>query len=242
MAHEEPGHTVPEPLLTNIPPGYMYGVLLLTIVGCAIMRKIKNRWPTISNLRLILVTYAIAFVFDFIMEGGLILLPVGFYSYPPGAIQSLSFNAGTYYQWPVYEGADVGAASRRRCAACASSPMTEDAPWSNADWTASAAGSSNNSSSASWRSSGGVSACFFLFYNVPATWLGMHGDPWPEDVQKRSYFNPGICGEGTDRPCPNPELLPYPTKHSGYINHDGEFVAPPDGAEIPPVVPIEHGQ
>ena len=29
------------------------------------------------------------------------MLPIGFYSYP-GAIQSLSFNAGTYYQWPIY--------------------------------------------------------------------------------------------------------------------------------------------
>ena len=37
VAHEEPGHTVPEPLLTNI-PGYMYGVLLITIVGCWLMR------------------------------------------------------------------------------------------------------------------------------------------------------------------------------------------------------------
>ena len=32
------------------------------------MRKIKARWPNISNLRLILVTYALAFVFDFVME------------------------------------------------------------------------------------------------------------------------------------------------------------------------------
>lgn len=112
VAHEEPGHTVPEPLLTNI-PGYMYGVLLLTIVGCAIMRKIKNRWPAISNLRLILVTYAIAFVFDFVMEA-LILLPIGFYSYP-GAIQALSFNAGTYYQWPVYEGLMWGGVQAALC-------------------------------------------------------------------------------------------------------------------------------
>ena len=44
-----------------------------------------------------------------------------------------------------------------------------------------------------------VSACFFVFYNVPAQWFGMHADPWPEDHLKRSYFNGGICGDGTDR-------------------------------------------
>lgn len=53
--------------------------MLLTVVGCALMRRIKNRWPGISNLRLALVTNAIAIVFDFIVEG-LILLPIGFYS------------------------------------------------------------------------------------------------------------------------------------------------------------------
>ena len=29
-----------------------------------------------------------------------LVLPIGFYTYP-GAIRSVSFNAGTYYQWPV---------------------------------------------------------------------------------------------------------------------------------------------
>ena len=102
---DEPGRMVPEPLLTNT-VGYAYGVLLITIIGCAVMRKIKSRWPNITNLRLILATFAIAFVFDFVMEA-LVLLPTGLYTYP-GAIRAVSFNAGTYYQWPVYEGAHVG--------------------------------------------------------------------------------------------------------------------------------------
>ncbi len=55
----------------------------------------------------------------------------------------------------------------------------------------------------------GVSACFFFFYNLPAQWIGMHSDPWPEDHMKRSYFTGGICGAGTDTPCPDP-VLPIP--------------------------------
>ena len=101
VSPEEPGHQVAEPLLTNV-PGYAYGVLLITIAGCWLMRKIKARWPNISNLRLIVVTYALAFVFDFVMEA-LVMLPIGFYTYP-GSIRAVSFNAGTYYQWPIYEG------------------------------------------------------------------------------------------------------------------------------------------
>ena len=58
VSPEEPGRQVAEPLLINA-PGYTSGVLVITIFGCWVMRKIKARWPNISNLRLILVTYAI---------------------------------------------------------------------------------------------------------------------------------------------------------------------------------------
>ena len=233
VAHEEPGHTVPEPLLTNI-PGYAYGVLLLTIVGCLIMRKIKSRWPAISNLRLVLATYAIAIAFDFVMEA-LIMLPTGFYSYP-GAIQELSINAGTYYQYPIYEGFMWGGV---QTALCCLRFFTDDRGRTLVERGLDSVrgGVVKQQFIRFLAIFGGVSACFFLFYNVPATWLGMHADAWPEDVQQRSYFNPGICGEGTERPCPNPDL-PLPTKHSGFVNHDGELVLP-DGVTMPTVVPIQ---
>ena len=233
VAHEEPGHTVPEPLLTNI-PGYAYGVLLLTIVGCLIMRKIKSRWPAISNLRLVLATYAIAIAFDFVMEA-LIMLPTGFYSYP-GAIQALSINAGTYYQYPIYEGFMWGGV---QTALCCLRFFTDDRGRTLVERGLDSVrgGVVKQQFIRFLAIFGGVSACFFLFYNVPATWLGMHADAWPEDVQQRSYFNPGICGEGTERPCPNPDL-PLPTKHSGFVNHDGELVLP-DGVTMPTVVPIQ---
>lgn len=230
---EEPGAMVAEPLLTNA-PGYAYGVLLITIIGCVIMRKIKARWPNISNLRLILVTYAIAFVFDFVMEA-LVLLPTGLYTYP-GAIQSLSFNAGTYYQWPVYEGLMWGAV---QTALCCLRYFTDDRGRTIMERGLDSVrgGFVRQQFTRFLAIFAGVSACFFFFYNIPAIWLGMHADPWPEDHQKRSYFNGGICGEGTDKPCPHPDL-PMHLKNSGYINNDGELVLP-EGATIPPVIPFE---
>ena len=94
-----------EPLLTNA-PGYAYGVLLITIVGCWVMRKIKARWPNISNLRLILVTYAFAFVLDFVMEAWS-MLPIGLYTYP-GAIRAVSFNRRHLLPVADLRRADVG--------------------------------------------------------------------------------------------------------------------------------------
>lgn len=235
VSPEEPGRMVAEPLLTNV-PGYAYGVLLITIVGCWVMRKVKTRWPNISNFRLIAVTYAFTFVLDFIMEG-LLLLPMGLFTYP-GAIQALSFNAGTYYQWPVYEGLMWGGV---QAALCCLRFFTDDR-----GRTVVERGLDNVRGSVVRQQFvrflaifGAVSACFFVFYNIPAIWLGMHGDPWPEDVQQRSYFIGGICGDGTDVPCPNP-VLPIPTRHSGYINTDGQLVLP-DGVELPKVVPFQPG-
>ncbi|MFP3467821.1 spirocyclase AveC family protein, partial [Leifsonia sp. SIMBA_070] len=87
--------------------------LLCTIAGCWVMRKVKARWPQISNVGLIGVVFAWAFLFDLVMEG-LVLMPMGLYTFP-GSIQSLSINAGTYYQWPVYEGVMWGGVQAGLC-------------------------------------------------------------------------------------------------------------------------------
>ena len=235
VSPEEPGRQVAEPLLTNV-PGYAYGVLLITIVGCWVMRKMKARWPNISNLRLIAITYVLAFFLDFVMEG-LVLLPIGFYTYP-GAIQSVSFNAGTYYQWPVYEGLMWGGV---QAALCCLRYFTDDRGRTVVERGLDnvRGGFARQQFTRFLAIFAAVSACFFVFYNVPAQWIGMHSDPWPQDHQKRSYFNGGICGDGTDVPCPNP-VLPIPTKRSGFINTDGQLVLP-EGVELPQTVPFERG-
>lgn len=236
VSPEEPGHQVPEPILTNA-PGYTFGVLMLTIGGCWLMCRIKARWPGISNLRLIGVTYLIAIVFDFVMEA-CVILPAGMYAYP-GAIRGLSINAGTYYQWPIYEGFMWGGV---QAALCCLRYFTDDR-----GRTAVERGLDNVRGGFARQQFtrflaifGAVSACFFVFYNVPAQFVGLHADPWPDDVQKRSYFSGPVCGEGSDRPCPDP-ALPMPTKHSGYIDKNGEPVLPP-GAEMPETVPFERGK
>jgi hypothetical protein len=68
----------------------------------------------------------------------------------------------------------------------------------------------------------------------------MHSDPWPADHLKRSYFNGGVCGDGTEIPCPDPSL-PLPSRWSGYINNKGELVLP-HGVEMPTTVPFETGK
>lgn len=236
VSPELPGAMVAEPLLTNV-PGYAHGVLALTIVGCWIMRRIKMRWPDITNLQLVLVFFAISFVWDFIMEA-LILLPIGFYTFP-GAIRSVSFNAGTYYQWPIYEGFMWGGV---QAALCSLRYFVDDRGRTVVERGLDQirGGFAVQQFIRFLAINGAVGMCFFVFYLLPAQVVSMNADPWPEDVMKRSYFVGGICGEGTDRPCPHPGL-PKPSKHSGYINMDGVLVLP-EGISMPPVVPLERAE
>lgn len=68
VSYGEPGRMMAEPLLMNA-PGYSYGVLLCTILGCWVMRKAKERWPNINNLGLIGVLIVWTFIFDLVIEG-----------------------------------------------------------------------------------------------------------------------------------------------------------------------------
>jgi hypothetical protein len=236
VSYGEPGRMMAEPLLMNA-PGYSYGVLLCTILGCWVMRRAKSRWPNISNAGLIGVLIVWTFFFDVVMEG-LFLMPMGLYIYP-GAIKSLSINAGTYYQWPVYEGLMWGGV---QAGLCALRFFTDDRgrTFVERGLERIQGGFAKQQLTRFLAIFAACSMFFFVFYNIPAQWFAMHQDPWPADITKRSYFLMGICGDGTDRLCPDP-AVPVPLKNSGYINPDGKLVLP-DGVKLPTIVPFDRGK
>ncbi len=231
-----PGAMIAEPLLMNA-PGYSYGVLICTILGCWVMRKAKSRWPNISNAGLIGVLIVWTFFFDLVMEG-LFLMPMGLFVYP-GSIQSLSINAGTYYQWPLYEGLMWGGV---QAGFCSLRYFTDDRgrTFVERGLERVQGGAVKQQLTRFLAIFGICSMFFFVFYNVPAQWFALHADPWPEDVQKRSYFTSGICGEGTGRLCPDPSL-PVMTRNAAYIGADGKVVLP-EGVTLPKIVPHERPQ
>ncbi|GAB2659457.1 spirocyclase AveC family protein [Nocardia goodfellowii] len=231
----EPGAMMAEPILMNA-PGYSYGILLCTILGCWIMRKAKAKWPNISNKGLIGVLLVWTFFFDFVIEG-LFLMPMGLFTYP-GAIQSLSINAGTYYQWPLYEGLMWGGV---QAGLCSLRYFTDDRgrTFVERGLERIQGGFVRQQGTRFLAIFAACSIFFFVCYNIPAQWFAMHADPWPADIQKRSYFDMGICGEGTGRLCPDP-ALPIPGKDTGYINPEGQLVLP-EGVELPEVIPFDRG-
>ena len=237
MSWGKPGAMMPEPLLMNL-PGYSFGVLMILIAGCWVMRKTKERWPNISNLGLLGVLFLWTFVFDVIMEG-YFLMPMGLYVYP-GAIQSLSINAGTYYQWPLYEGVLYGGVM---AGLCALRFFTDDKgrTYVEKGLDQIQGGFFKEQLTRFLAIFAACSMIFFCLYNVPVQFFALHADPWPEDIQKRSYFTMGVCGEGTGRLCPHPALPIDQGEASIYVDPDGNVVIP-EGTELPKIVPFERGE
>lgn len=234
VSPEEPGRQVAEPLLINA-TGYGM-VMFFAIAGCWLMRRLKNRWPAMSNLKLILATYVAAIILDFVMEAGF-MLPFGLYTYP-GAIRSVSVFADTYHQWPIYEGLMWGGVmTALACLRFFTDDRGRTIVERGLDQVR--GGFAKQQFIRFLAIFAFTSSAFFFLYNVPAQWFALHSDPWPADHMKRSYFNGGICGDGTDVPCPDP-ILPNPTKRSGYIDTDGKLVLP-EGAQLPKTVPFEPG-
>jgi hypothetical protein len=237
VSWNEPGAMMAEPLLMNA-PGYSWGVLICTMMGCWVMRRAKARWPSLGVAGLLGVLVVFTFFFDIVMEG-FFLMPMGLFTYP-GAIQSLSLFPGTYHQYPMYEGILWGGV---QAGFCSLRYFTDDRGRTFVE-----RGLEHVRGGAVKRESmrflaifAAVSMFFFVFYTIPAQWLAMHADPWPEDIQKRSYFTMGICGEGTGRLCPHPALPIDQGVHSAYIGPDGKVVIP-EGTQLPKIVPFERAE
>jgi hypothetical protein len=237
VSWNKPGAMMAEPLLMNA-PGYSWGVLICTMLGCWVMRRAKSRWPNLGVAGLLGVLVVFTFFFDIVMEG-LFLMPMGLFTYP-GAIRSLSLFPGTYHQYPVYEGLLWGGV---QAGFCSLRFFTDDRgrTFVERGLERVRGGALKRESTRFLAIFAAVSMFFFVFYTLPAQWLAMHADPWPEDIQKRSYFTMGICGEGTGRLCPHPALPIDQGTTSAYIGADGRVVVP-EGTQLPKIVPFERAE
>jgi len=234
VSWNKPGAMMAEPLLMNA-PGYAWGVLLCTMLGCWVMRRAKSRWPSLGVAGLLGVLVVFTFFFDIVMEG-LFLMPMGLFTYP-GAIRSLSLFPGTYHQYPIYEGLLWGGV---QAGFCSLRYFTDDRgrTFVERGLESVRGGAVKRESMRFLAIFAAVSLFFFVFYTIPAQWLAMHAGPWPEDIQKRSYFTMGICGEGTGRLCPHPSLPIDRGVTSAFIGPDGKVVVP-EGTELPKIVPFD---
>lgn len=227
------GKMLVEPILFT-PGAYVYIFTIVMFVGSWVMRRAAARWPRMGKVGLIGVCFGAMLLFDMLLEG-IIWLPLGVFEYPGGSALALFGN--TYHKYPLNEMLTIGAtfttvASVRYFA--------NDRGQSIADrGIDDVRGPSNSGKKLVLRALATIAvvqAGMFAFYNVPNTWIGAHSTAWPKDLQQRSYFTNGICGEGSGLACPGPDV-PLVRNGSIYVAPNGTAVTP-SGVTIPPPVPF----
>ena len=95
-----------EALIWGIPM-YVYFCIGVALAGCAIVKRLRARYPQISNVAALGVVFGLACVFDFIVENAIIHTTQAYaFSRTPS---SVTVWAGKLYQFPLYETLCVGA-------------------------------------------------------------------------------------------------------------------------------------
>ena len=231
MAHGQPGAMLPEPPFFVV-PAWMYGGLLIVFFGCKVMQAVQRRRPATSQLGLIGSCWLAMVVFSVLVEG-LIWIPLGFYTYAggPGAI-----NGDHYFRFPIVEAVMLaGFATAFACLRFFTNDRGQTLVERGLEQYRLSAG--RTVLLRLLAVVGFVNAAIFVLYAVPASWVGAHSTSWPADIQKRSYFTDHLCGAGTDRACPGPDV-PLSRPRSPYLGPSGELVDP-EPAKRPAVVPFE---
>lgn len=175
-----------------------YGMMLFPgiLVTCWIMRKLRARYPGLSDGKLVLAMLPIAFLLDLVEVPWMLL---GLWSYPI-AWPSLTILYGHYYQYPLHEGffmafVWVGFGSIRFFRNDKGQSLVER-------------GIDELRVSTRRRTFirqlavfGAMMMVVTVFYYVPYQLIAMKGSDWPADIVKRPYFTHGLCGPGTQVAC-----------------------------------------
>jgi hypothetical protein len=199
------GHLLPEPLAAWA-GGYPGFLSMMTVGGLAVMRFVKSRFPTISNVRLAAAGMFGAMVVDMVLESLLIRFS-GIYAYP-GSIRALSLWGGHWYQFPLYEallfGGWVGTTSVLLY-------FKDD---KGRTWVERGVEKINLCKNSNFRQTlvrflailGFCQIMEIVLYVLPMPLLTANADPFPDDTPAFFTQGPAMCGPGTGLACARPEL------------------------------------
>jgi hypothetical protein len=214
-----PGHeNFVEPIFL-MGPCYIWFFILPTMLGCFIMRRIKQYFPQAGGITGLFCVFLAMAIFDAIVEIYFVRTGAGAY---PGVVRSLSIWPGTPLEWPLYEGAIMG---WTLTAFAALRYFRDDKGFSFVERGADklALPAAGKTFVRFLAIVGVTHSIYLILYFVPWNAFALHIDtsaPMP------SYMRHGVCGEGTVRACPTP-FLPIQTKSSIPISPDDPSL-PPD--------------
>jgi hypothetical protein len=196
------------------------------------MRAARRRWPQITTAGMILCSFVACCLFDLLAEG-LIWMPLGIFEYPGG---HWSIFPDSYHKYPLNEMVTVGAVFTGL--ACLRYFVNDRGQTVVERGIEQVKGSPGRKLVLRFLAVAAAGQLIFLLtYNIPNTFIGLNSAPWPDDLQKRSYFLDNVCGGQTNRLCPQPGVSII-RDNSAYLGADGRPVVPRD-APRPRIVPLD---
>jgi len=196
-SYAEPGEQIAWPILL-IPGEYVVSFVLLSILGCQIMRMVHGRWRDVRGIGWIAggVTFVSLFLMSVLFEG-FMLIPLGVYQMSGlapfefmgnhNALKNIVFFALAFTVSSVvrYYRNDRGQTYVERGA------ETVD-------------GSGKAIAVRFLAVVALVQLLMFFCYHLPVgIWSALEDDaPWMDSMIENTWMNDGICGAGTPRLCP----------------------------------------
>lgn len=232
-----PGAMVVEPIL-GTPGMYVWMFVGGNAIGVWVLRLAKKRWPAMGVAGLCGICFLAMFAFDLVFEG-IIFMPLGVWEFPGGHFAIFSDH---YYKFPLTQMISAGSVfAIISCIKFFKNDRGETLVERGLEQMR-----LTNRRKALVRTLAMIAmvhVVMFVCYNLTNTWTASRSDEWPADLQQRSYFTNGICGEGTDQMCPGPAVPQFrndngdPNGGSAHLNPDGQLVIPPN-TDLPSVVPF----
>lgn len=200
-----------------------------TVALVSLLKKLKARWPQMSNVKLVLIMFVALGVFAVVAEGTwlrtglytytglyspITLWPEEAYKVPVLSIFVLDSLVLTLLAMLIFYRDDKGNTYVER----GSEKLTVKPAIKTTMRTLAVIGAANT--------------ILFVTYNIPMNYLALIGPGWAPAVLEKSYFTNGVCGDGSDYYCPG-GVVPLPVgKHQIHLGPDGSLVIP-EGVELP---------
>jgi hypothetical protein len=218
------GNLLPEAIFTWTIPSYVVLIFGGSLIGCALMRRAKRRWPQIGTPGLVGLCFLAMALTDAILEP--IFMLGGAWAFP-GAIKGLTIFYGHYYQFPLYESVFWGAVwTSFTCLRYFKNDKGQTLVERGVDRVG---GSEGKKTLLRALAIIGFTQCaYLLFFNLPAALTSLHNRPLIHDLAKRPYLTDGLCGPGTPYSCGGP-ATPIPQRNSAHIGPDGRLIVPDAG-------------
>jgi hypothetical protein len=208
---------------------YVWGLWGVVAAQAWSMRRMRARWPQMSNAALVGLSFLWGLVVFMVLE--IVYMRSGLYGYH-AAIPGLTLWYGEYYQFPLYEALFAGF----WCLGYASllyfrNDKGQTIVERGIDKMQ--AGTATKIGLRFLAVTGIATAIYMVSYNIPYWILNVAtNEPWPDSAQSESYWTNGICGPGTDTHCGSSQL-PLQMRGTGRFDLQGNFVPAADSPLAP---------